>query len=230
MTKRLTLAVCLATLVPPFALGQAPDDERVQIAKARTQSTNNLKMVGLAFHNHHDAMGHFPNNLTDAKGKLLLSWRVAILPYVEESELFKAFKLDESWDSDHNKKLIDKMPKVYAPVRGKAEKGETFYRGFTGAGTMMEAGKTIRIRDIRDGSSNTVLVVEAERAVPWTKPDDLPFDAKKELPKVGGTVFPDGFVCVFGDGSVRYIKKTIAAGTLKGLITRDGGEVNNLDR
>lgn len=155
---------------------------------------------------------------------------MAILPYVEESELFKAFKLDESWDSDHNKKLIDKMPKVYAPVRGKAEKGETFYRGFTGAGTMMEAGKTIRIRDIRDGSSNTVLVVEAERAVPWTKPDDLPFDAKKELPKVGGTVFPDGFVCVFGDGSVRYIKKTIAAGTLKGLITRDGGEVNNLDR
>jgi hypothetical protein len=226
--RRLLLSLCLVTVATPLAIGQAAD-ERIQIAKARAQSTNNLKQVGLAFHMYGVKAGHLPNNVADAKGKLLLSWRVAILPYLEQGELYKEFKLDEPWDSDHNKKLIDKMPKIYAPARGKAEAGETYYRGFTGPGTIFEVGKKVRLQDIRDGTSNTVLVVEAEKAVPWTKPDDLPFDAKKELPKVGGSVFPDGFVCVFGDGSVRFVKKSIAADILKGLITRDGGEVTRLD-
>ena len=78
-------------------------------------STNNLKQIALAFHSYHDATNGLPGNITDKDGKPLLSWRVAILPYVEESELYRQFKLEEPWDSANNKKLIEKMPGLYAP-------------------------------------------------------------------------------------------------------------------
>jgi hypothetical protein len=186
---------------------------------------NNLKMIGLACHNFESANGHFPNNVTSKDGKLLLSWRVQLLPYVEEDALYRQFKLDEAWDSDHNKKLIEKMPKLYLPVRGKASKNETFYRGFTGKSTWFEKGHQLRITSITDGTSNTIIAVEAEKPVIWTKPEDLPFDTSKdELPKLGG-MFDGTFHALLGDGSVRTIKSTIAKETLKALITRDGGEV-----
>lgn len=227
MTTRilLTAAVCLWLGSPSRAEDPKPDD-KLQIAKDRRLSSNNLKILGLACHNYYSVNDHLPNNKTDEKGKLLLSWRVLILPYIEQEALFKEFKLDESWDSPTNKKLIEKMPKEYTPVRGKADKGETFYRGFTGKSTIFEAGKKISFQHITDGTSNTIFVVEAEKPVVWTKPDDLPFDpAKDELPKIGGTMFEDGFNALFGDGAVRYVKKSVAKETLKALITRDGGEV-----
>ena len=227
MTVRLLLIAALTASVHLSARADDPTpDERIQIAKARGTSVNYLKQMGLAFHNYFDVNGHFPNNVANEKGKLLLSWRVLMLPYLEEDKLFKEFKLDEAWDSDHNKKLVAKIPKVFTPVRGKAEKGDTFYRGFTGPSTIFEAGKKLHFRDITDGSSNTMMIVEAEKAVPWTKPDDLPFDPKKdELTKVGGSMFEGGFNTVFCDGAVRFIKKDIPKESLKGLITRDGGEV-----
>lgn len=230
MIARLLLAAVLAA---PFTSSTRADDptpeERVKIAQARKDSTNNLKQIGLAFHNYADQHNKFANNVADDKGKLLLSWRVLLLPYLEEDALFKEFKLDEPWDSSHNKKLIEKMPKAYTPTRGKAGKGETFYRGFTGPHTIFETGKELRFQNITDGSSNTILCAEAEKSVPWTKPDDLPFDPKKDdLPKVGGAMFEAGFNCLICDGSVRFIKKDIAKETLKALITRDGGEVINL--
>ena len=134
-------------------------DENVQLEKDRKQSQNNLKMIGLAFHNYAATnKSWFPNNIEDSKGKLLISWRVLLLPYLEEEKLFKEFKLDEAWDSEHNKKLISKIPKVFAPVRGKAEKGETYYRGFTGKNAIFEAGGNLRFPGaIPDGSSRTLL-------------------------------------------------------------------------
>ena len=227
MIARLLLAAVLAA---PFATSIRADDptpeERIQIARDRAKSTNNLKQIGLAFHNYADTHNKFANNVADDKGKVLLSWRVLLLPYLEHDALFKEFKLDESWDSTHNKKLIEKMPKVYTPVRGKAGKGETFYRGFTGPSTIFEAGKELKFQHITDGTSNTILCVEAEKSVPWTKPDDLPFDPKKdELPKVGGAMFEAGFNCLICDGSVRFVKKDVAKDTLKAMITRDGGEI-----
>lgn len=221
-----TFAVALTGLVR--ADDPAPDD-KVKIAEARRASMNNLKQIALAFHNAHDATNSMPNNLEDDKGKLLLSWRVMILPYLDQAALYQEFKLDEAWDSEHNKKLIEKMPKIYAPVRGKAAKGETFYRGFTGPGSMFEKGHKVRLAEITDGTSNTILCVEAEKPCPWTKPDDLPFDPKAEkLPRVGGTLFENGFNAAICDGSVRFLKKDLPDTTLKALITRNGGEVIQL--
>jgi hypothetical protein len=201
--------------------------QKVRSAAARMQSANNLKQIALAFHNFHDTYGAFPPQAIYGKdGKALLSWRVQILPFIEQQELYKRFHLDEPWDSPHNKKLLEVMPKVYAvPVDEKALKAhETYYQGFVGKGALFNGKKGSRIADITDGTSNTIMVVEAAKAVPWTKPEDLPFDAGKPLPKLA-TFWSGNFMAAMCDGSVRTISKSISEKTLRAAITINGGEV-----
>jgi hypothetical protein len=108
----------------------------------------------------------------DKDGKPLLSWRVLILPYIEQDALYKEFHLDEPWDSDHNKKLLEKMPPLYGfGDENAANNHETHYQGFVGKGAFFDGMKGIQVNDIRDGMSNTIMVVEAKRAVPWSKPE-----------------------------------------------------------
>jgi prepilin-type processing-associated H-X9-DG protein len=187
----------------------------------------NLKQIALAWHNYADTNNHFPGYECDKDGKALLSWRVQILPFIEQEELFKQFKLDQPWDSDHNKKLIDKMPKLYAPVRGKLDDGLTYYQAFTGSHGLISPGKQVTFVNITDGTSNTLMCVEAAKPVIWTKPDDLEFNGKN-LPALGG-LFDGKFHAAFCDGSVRRFRKEIKAETLIGLITPNGGEVFSLE-
>ena len=97
-----------------------------------------------------------PTALADPKGKRLLSWRVAILPYLGEQNLYNQFKLDEPWDNDNNKKLLAQMPAVYG-----ADRVETYYQAFAGLSTAFEDGKRIKFDDIAHGRGRTE---EAERA------------------------------------------------------------------
>jgi prepilin-type processing-associated H-X9-DG protein len=202
-------------------------------AARRAQCTNNLKQMALAFHNFHSAENHFPPAaITDKDGKPLLSWRVAILPYLEQQDLYSKFHLDEPWDSPHNKALIPLMPATYACPSGMANQPHTtFYRVYTGKQTVFEGNEGQGIAGITDGTSNTLLVVEATAAVPWTKPDELRLDPdpEKPLPKFEGKNHPGGFNAAFGDGSVRFIKNSIDPVVLRALITRNGGEVINAD-
>jgi Protein of unknown function (DUF1559) len=194
----------------------------------RKKATNNLKQIGLAFHNHHDTFGWLPTNLSTKDGKPGLSWRVAILPFIEEDNLYKQFKLNEPWDSEHNKKLIERMPKLYAPIRGKADKGQTFYQMCAGKGTMLDPeGGHLQLADVTDGLSNTLMVAEAAKPVLWTKPDDMPYDGE-DPPKLGG-MFDGQFHAVMGDGSVHLFKKDVAPLTLHRLIERADGNVIDLD-
>jgi hypothetical protein len=139
-------------------------------SRAAAQSSfNNMKRLGLAFHNYHDANKALPHAIADASGKPGLSWRVAILPYVEQQNLYRQFKLTEPWDSEHNKKLISQMPSIYAP--GLPTDGRTYYRSFTGKGTVMpppaqpvQAGQVFRgekLLHITDGTANTIMIAEA---------------------------------------------------------------------
>ena len=106
-----------------------------------------------------------------------MSWRVALLPYLEQGDLYNKFKLDEPWDSPNNKPLLKEMPQVFlCPDLTKAEPFTTTYRGFSGSGSMFETDRSISFADVTDGTSNTIAVAESKDAVPWTKPDDLPFD------------------------------------------------------
>jgi prepilin-type processing-associated H-X9-DG protein len=209
-----------------------PATQAARQAAQRAQSVNNLKQVMLAMHNYHSSNNVFPPAaLSDAEGKPLLSWRVAILPYLEQQELYNEFHLDEPWDSAHNKPLIAKMPTVFKSTRNQP-KGEntTFYQVLTGGGALFEPkGKGVGLADITDGTSNTIAVVEAAEGVIWTKPDDLVFDPEKALPKFGGLGFAGGFNVGFADGSVRFIKNSINPMVLKAIITKAGGEVVSAD-
>jgi RNA polymerase sigma factor (sigma-70 family) len=194
-------------------------------AAGREQVANSLKQLALAMHNYHDQNKNLPPDAIYGKGgKALLSWRVAILPYLEQEALYKQFKLDEPWDSPHNKKLLAKMPKVFAPLAGKAKANTTFFRVFTGKDTVFPGKEGIRLQDVLDGTSNTLMIVEAGEAVPWTKPDELPYDAKKPLPKLGGQ-FKDGFFLARCDGAVQFVRTPINEEVFRALITRNGGEV-----
>jgi prepilin-type processing-associated H-X9-DG protein len=201
----------------------ADDKPAPPTARERMLAANTLKQIGLAFHIAHDKFGHLPVDITSKDGKGLLSWRVAILPYIEQEPLYKEFKLDESWDSDHNKKLVAKMPKLYAPIRGKANVGETFYQVFTGEKAIFAPGRKPRFVAITDGTSNTGMVFEAGEPVVWTKPADLSYDEKKPLPKLGG-MFDGEFNVAMCDGSVHRIKKDPDEKELRKLIMPADGE------
>ena len=207
-------------------------------AVTRTQSTSNLRQIGFAFHNAADTYGgSFPAGIADKSGKVGLSWRVALLPYLEQDTLYRQFKLDEPWDSEHNKKLIAHMPKIYAPPSTDTN-GYTWYRSFSGQDTVMPpaTGRPgqpvfgVKIVAIPDGTSNTLLLAEAADPVIWTKPDELAYEKGKPLPKMGGGVFKDGFNAVLCDGSVRFLKITIDATTLGNAINPHDGMPVNFDQ
>ncbi|MFO0847461.1 MAG: DUF1559 domain-containing protein [Gemmataceae bacterium] len=184
-----------------------PAVQKVREAAARTQGQNNMKQIGLAMHNYHDTYGKFPPaSVVDKKGKRLLSWRVLILPYIEQDNLFKQFKLDEPWDSEHNKKLIALMPKIYDDPRAPspAASGLTHYKVFVGKGAGFDWIKGGTFQNITDGTSNTIMTVAGGDPVVWTKPDDIEFDPEKALPDLTKPFGPMLMVGMF-DGSVRMI-------------------------
>jgi Protein of unknown function (DUF1559) len=197
--------------------------ETLKEVATRTRSQNNLKQLAIAVHSYHDAMGRFPFQDPNVRNPKL-SWRVTILPYIEEGALYNQFKLNEPWDSEHNKKLIPKMPKLYAPLGlgVNAPPGHTFYRTFTGRETISAAQTFV---GVTDGTSNTIMIVEAGESTPWTKPEDFPYDPNKPLPKLGGH-FKGKMHVAMGDGSVRTIDLTkVPEHVLRALITAQGGEV-----
>lgn len=192
---------------------------------ARRRSAKNLQTLMNALWSYHEINDHFPPTVIyDKNGKALLSWRVLLLPYLEQDELFAQFHLNEPWDSAQNKPLLAKMPKLYAPpLPGKTkEKHATFYQVFVGKGTAFEGKEGASLADMADGTSNTVAIVEAAEAVPWSKPADLPYDDKKPLPKLGG-LFGKGINAAFVDGSAWWLKKDFDVPTMRLAIKRNDG-------
>ncbi len=221
--ERVVTSVCLA-LVLLWLGGILRAAGKVRDAADRAISGNNLKQIALAFHNYRYVFKRFPTAaIYSQEGKPLLSWRVAILPYIEQKTLYQRFNLNEPWDSPHNKALLDDMPEEFAPPGADKGKGHlTHYRVFTGPGTLFADRWPARLTNIRDGPSNTLLVIEAREPVPWTKPDDLPYK-ENGLPALG---MPGReWICAaFCDGAVRVFRPDPDEKTLRAAITPVGGE------
>src|SRR5262245_55898338 len=206
---------------------------------------NNLRQIALAMHHYADVYrrGFPPAARCDKDGRPLLSWRVTLLPFLEQMSLYNEFRLDEPWDSRHNISLLGRMPLIYDLPRDTSvhvDPGHTFIQVFVGPGTAFEKrtrGDGWRIlEDFPDGSSNTILIAHAAKAVPWTKPEDLVYDPNQPVPELGG-VFPGKArfpllgakathmkLVAMADGIVRQLPLDLTDATLRAAITRNDGK------
>lgn len=217
-----------ADLAAEAAIGLiAPAVMAARESARRAQATNNMKQIMLAMHNYADVNKHFPPPVViGPDGKTPHSWRIEILPYIEQDALYRQYRMDEPWDSENNKKVLEQMPAVLRDPKADGKSTDASYFALVGSTTLFgdKESKGTMFGDIRDGTSNTIAIVEAKRPIPWTKPEDLDYDPAKPLPKVGGW-HPGGFLAGFGDGSVHFLQDTLAQETLRALITKAGGEV-----
>jgi hypothetical protein len=155
-------------------------------------------------HNYQAVHGRLPPAVVYGEdGRPLLSWRVLLLPFLEQQELHGRFKLDEPWDSTHNRELLKDMPRVFRPYDGSSppEPNTTFYQVFVGKGTAFADRAGTRPIDLPGGTSATFLIVEAGTAVPWTKPEDIGYAEDRPIPKLGG-MFKESVRVAYADGSV----------------------------
>ena len=113
-------------------------------------SANNLQTIGTGLRNYHEVFGRLPPATFHGKdGKPLYSWRVVLLPFIEQDPLYKQFKRDEPWDGPHNKSLLHKMPQCYASDWG-GQSDRTHYQVFVGPGTAFER-EGLAWKDFPDG-------------------------------------------------------------------------------
>ena len=217
-TQIAIIGILIALLLPAVQSARA--------AARRVSSSNNMKQIGLAMHMYHDTQRRLPARAVfDENGKPLLSWRVLLLPYLNNEALFKEFHLDEPWDSEHNRPLIARMPAVYQSPNSAAEAGKTVYLAPVGEGTLFEGREGKHFADVKDGTASTIMLLEADdsNAVVWTKPDDWPYNPDQPFAGLGH-LQPHGFNVVFCDGSDHFITNTLDMEVFKRLLTIADGE------
>jgi len=201
------IIVLFCLLLPPrLYVGEAAD---------RVQAAGNLRSAVIAIHNYHADHNHLPPPaITAPNGTPLLSWRVIILPYLGYEALYKEFHLNEPWDSEHNRKLIPRMPDIYKSV-GKVHSPEhhTFIQVFVGPGTLFDPQRRSALGPITPhiGWNNIPLLAEGGHSVFWTKPEDIPFSVEKGIGPIGGQFPVDqcNYPCIhvaMADASLRTLR------------------------
>jgi hypothetical protein len=211
----------------------APLVRRAVEEVVRVQATEDLQQLAIGMHAYVDNnSGKLPAVANfDKAGKPLLSWRVHILPYIGQEKLYKEFHLDEPWDSEHNKKLIEKMPAAFrGPSHKLSVQGKTVYLAPVGKDTAFTGTSGRRMpQEFTDGTSNTILLVQADdaHAVEWTRPEDLKIDLDK--PDAGLGRRAGGYMVALADGSARLVRRTISKETLRNAFTANDGQTLGAD-
>jgi hypothetical protein len=217
-----------------------------------TERERNMAALAKAIDRYKADKGHYPPPaIADKDGKPLLSWRVAILPYMEDytyinnnggpgekpirnaKELYALFKLDEPWDGPNNKKLIDKLPSPYRAPWGaipysQSNVGKTMVMAVVGKGAIFDPTKKggVTGSDVHDGLKQTLLLLQLEEpahAVYWSKPADVELTAAGKLPADGPNL-ARRLAVVYADGSAHTFVNGVDLPALLGTVTRDGGE------
>jgi hypothetical protein len=229
------VTLCLAALL-------FPADSAAREAAKWMSCGNNIKHITLGLHNYHDMYGTFPPAIVrDDKGKPMYSWRVLLLPFVEQTSLYEKYDLDEPWDGPNNREFASITLWVYrCPEAGQSPgtAGLSDYVAVVGPETAWHESDSHKIADFKDGLSSTVLVLEApETPVPWSKPCDLSMnEAIRLLSTVDSETAPphrkETFLALgsggrnvgFANGEPRYMKTGIPRDTCRAMLTIDGGE------
>jgi hypothetical protein len=219
------------------AAGHRPEVSRVkppsfESSPAESRDQSGLRLIGLAIHRYLDRHQQrlVPATVIGPDGKTLHSWRVEILPFLGKGgeSLYKEYHLDEPWDSPANKRVLAQMPDVFRSAGDDLRSTNSSFFALVGPGTVFEGKAGIKIDQIFDGTSTTILLVEAKRNIPWTKPEDIPYDPAKPLPALGG-FDGDKFLALFANGTVRQLSMRLDERTLKALIGRNDRTVIDLD-
>lgn len=227
----LVLLLCCGFVSLPLLL---PAVSKVRSAASKAKQTNNIKQIGLALHGLHDVNGGFtaPFALDDNKQPNPgLSWRVGVLPFIEQNAVYAQFDRSKSWDSPRNQPFSNQKISTYtSPDELNAAGANTVMFGFNGPGALMEANvkPPLTFARIPDGLSNTAMVAEVTIGAPWASPMDVPYTRNGPLPSFGAAG-NDSFLLLMADGSVRNVKKNIPPAIMHALIQIDDGQVINLD-
>jgi len=203
-------------------------------AARRMACSNNLKQIGLAMHNYHDTYKTFPPAYIPAEdGTPMHSWRVLILPFLEEGYIHDQYDFNEPWDSPANFGLASYQPQIYTCP---SDEGATCsYFAINVPDSVFDGAKGTRIRDITDGTSNTIMIVEVTGSnAHWMEPADLgpgalaaPINSAQD-----GTVISSlhtgGAMVVFGDGRVRFLPDSTALKLLREMTAKSDGQPTQL--
>ncbi|GIW99787.1 MAG: hypothetical protein KatS3mg111_3120 [Pirellulaceae bacterium] len=226
------LAVGLRPLPVRQAMAQ-PDEQssesenRGEAMHRKARSTSNLKTILLAMHRYHDRYGAFPPAQIQGPGGVVHSWRVALLPFLDHEDLYRQYRVEEPWDSPHNRQLLKRMPEVYrAP--GLEQGADAGYFVLQGPQTPIGGDRGLQVAEFRDGTSLTAIVVESNQPIPWTKPQDIAYDPEKPFPQVGG-VHEDGIFVGTADGAVLFLKNDSPSVQLHRLFQHADGQRVDLD-
>lgn len=208
-------------------------------AAPRSQCRNNLKVIGLALHNYHEDYGSFPPAyVADDNGRPMHSWRVLILPYLDQAGLYNQYRFDEPWNGPHNSQFLEKRIYYYqCPVEAKKHVREsrearmTSYVAVVGPRTAFPGSESVSLKDISDGTSSVIAIVEvANSGIHWMEPRDLHVlqMATKVNPSVGqGISSPHkggGAHALLCDGAVRSLADETAPETIRRLLEINDGE------
>jgi Protein of unknown function (DUF1559) len=196
---------------------------------ADSQTQTKFRQLALGVHNYYASYKHLPTyyQMERSKG---LSWRVHILPFVEQADLYKEFHLDEAWDSPHNLRLLDRMPEIFKPVVPPGSKetvkpNHTTYVAPIGKATVFGQDKAVGLEHITDGTSNTVMFVEVkpEHAIPWTSPEEYRFDPANPAARL--RIIREHVTIATMDGAVHQVRADQPNSFWSAVFSRNGSEV-----
>ncbi|MCF7961714.1 MAG: DUF1559 domain-containing protein [Pirellula sp.] len=214
-----------------------PAVQAAREAARRMQCTNNMKQIGLALHNYESAYKSLPPAYTvDSEGNRLHSWRSLILPYLEQSAVYNRIDFSKPWDHPDNEFIRELNVPTFMCPSTKLPNGYTTYVAVVAPNGVFSGPTPTNFQDIKDGLSNTLMVVETTeaKAVHWMEPNDT--DLNAFIASLPGPVPPNdrhahtgGSVVTFGDGSVQFLSSNTPVETLQALVTSNGGERVNTD-
>jgi hypothetical protein len=200
----------------------------MQLAQA---NFTGIRQMGLAMRQHLSAKFSFPRTIV-TKSNQAVSWRVQMLPFIGEDQLYKQYNQDEPWDSESNQKVLAQMPNFFRAPGADPKSTMTSYVLPVHPKALcreVPAKFGFREQDVSDGTRNTIAIIETDTQIPWTKPEDLAIDDKQHLPALGCKELPMLRV-ITADGSVRAIRKNVTLEQLLPWLTPDGrDQLSSLD-